>query len=253
MGNKGYEWTRSLFIRAALRTNRASKTLTTVESMLCGALAGSATVLITNPIWVINTRMTAASSPSTLPTTTTTSSSPKGKPSTLSTLLLLVRNEGPLALFSGVLPALVLVINPILQYTIFEKLKEVLEKRRQGKIGGWDAFILGAVGKLCATGITYPYITIKSRMHVAADKESQQENMLRSLRKVVREEGWGGLYKGTNLDPLLFSCRAIQASCLVPFRALFYFATETESTEHTFCPSHPTSDLETKNLANPTL
>lgn len=252
MGNKGYEWTRSLFIRAALRTNRASKTLTTVESMLCGALAGSATVLITNPIWVINTRMTAASSPSTLPTTTT-SSSPKGKPSTLSTLLLLVRNEGPLALFSGVLPALVLVINPILQYTIFEKLKEVLEKRRQGKIGGWDAFILGAVGKLCATGITYPYITIKSRMHVAADKESQQENMLRSLRKVVREEGWGGLYKGINLDPLLFSCRAIQASCPVPFRALFYFATEAESTEHTFCPSHPTSDLETKNLANPTL
>lgn len=97
------------------------------------------------------------------------------------------------------------MINPILQYTIFEKLKEVLEKRRQRKIGGWDAFVLGAVGKLCATGITYPYITIKSRMHVAADKESQQENMLKSLRKVVREEGWGGLYKGMNFRPFFFS------------------------------------------------
>lgn len=96
------------------------------------------------------------------------------------------------------------MINPILQYTIFEKLKEVLEKRRQRKIGGWDAFVLGAVGKLCATGITYPYITIKSRMHVAADKESQQENMLKSLRKVVREEGWGGLYKGMNFRPCSF-------------------------------------------------
>lgn len=93
------------------------------------------------------------------------------------------------------------MINPILQYTIFEKLKEVLEKKRQRKIGGWDAFVLGAVGKLCATGITYPYITIKSRMHVAADKESQQENMLKSLRKVVREEGWGGLYKGIESSP----------------------------------------------------
>lgn len=97
-----------------------------------------------------------------------------------------------------------LVINPILQYTIFEKLKEILEKRRQRKIGGWDAFVLGAVGKLCATGISYPYITIKSRMHVAVDKESQQENMLKSLRKVVREEGWGGLYKGIKSTPSAF-------------------------------------------------
>ena len=209
--------------------------------MLCGALAGSATVLITNPIWVINTRMTASSSSSssssTLPTTT---NSPKGKPSTISTLLLLLRNEGPLALFSGVLPALVLVINPILQYTIFEKLKEVLEKRRQRKIGGWDAFLLGAVGKLCATGITYPYITIKSRMHVAADKESQQENVLKSLRKVVREEGWGGLYKGINSYPIIFSHPEIRTIFLVLFRnPSCCSATETQS------------NRSKKNTANP--
>lgn len=79
--------------------------------------------------------------------------------------------------------------------------------------------MLGAVGKLCATGITYPYITIKSRMHVAADKESQQENMLKSLRKVVREEGWGGLYKGMNFRPSSFSPRSISK----------YFIIETES------------------------
>lgn len=84
--------------------------------------------------------------------------------------------------------------------------------RRQRKIGGWDAFVLGAVGKLCATAITYPYITIKSRMHVAADKESQQENMLKSLRKVVREEGWEGLYKGINSDSLLFPSQSRDSS-----------------------------------------
>ena len=54
-----YEWTRAFFEKAAVRTGRASKKLTTVESMMAGALAGSATVLITNPIWVVNTRMTA--------------------------------------------------------------------------------------------------------------------------------------------------------------------------------------------------
>ena len=171
--------------------------------MIAGAIAGSATVLITNPIWVINTRMTTRqSSNETLPT----SSSPNPqksnrKPSTISTLLSVLRTEGPSALFAGVLPALVLVINPILQYTIFEQLKNALESRRKRGIGARDSFLLGAIGKLLATGITYPYITVKSRMHVAG-KGAPREGMGESVRRVIREEGWGGLYKGkkTNIS-----------------------------------------------------
>ena len=105
----------------------------------------------------------------------------------------LFKSEGPTALFAGVLPALVLVINPILQYTIFEQLKEVLEKRR--RVTPRDAFFLGAIGKLLATSITYPYITVKSRMHVAS-KQSPRDGTIQSLMRVVREEGWSGLYKG---------------------------------------------------------
>lgn len=56
---------------------------------------------------------------------------------------------------------------------------------------------MGAIGKLLATSITYPYITIKSRMHVAKAKEGGgQEGMAKALGRAVREEGWGGLYKG---------------------------------------------------------
>lgn len=191
----GYEWTRAFFERAAIRSSRASKKLTTIESMIAGAIAGSATVLITNPIWVVNTRMTARQSESPsddpFPGPAVGPSKPKAKPSTLSTLLSLFRTEGPQALFAGVLPALVLVVNPILQYTIFEQLKIVLEKRR--KVTPRDVFLLGAIGKLLATSITYPYITIKSRMHV---KEGTKEGMGRAVKRAVREEGWGGLYKG---------------------------------------------------------
>ena len=190
----GYEWTRAAFERAAQRTNRASSKLTTVESMLAGALAGSATVLLTNPIWVVNTRMTARASQSNenlLP-----GSAPAKKPSTLATVIKLLREEGAVALFAGVLPALVLVINPILQYTIFEQLKNALEKRR--RVLPRDIFLLGALGKLAATSITYPYITVKSRMHVATS-DSPKDNMIESLRRIVREEGWQGLYKGKTL------------------------------------------------------
>ncbi|KAI4132376.1 MAG: hypothetical protein LQ338_000724 [Usnochroma carphineum] len=217
-----YEWTRAFFERAAIRSSRASKKLTTIESMIAGALAGSATVLLTNPIWVVNTRMTARQQKSssdkegTLPDPATFPA-PKQPRSTLSTLNHLFRTEGPQALFAGVLPALVLVINPILQYTIFEQLKNMLEKRR--KVTPRDVFVLGALGKLLATSITYPYITIKSRMHVK--EGGDKEGMWRAVRKAVREEGWGGLYKG--IGPKVTQS-VITAAFLFAFKDALYDA-----------------------------
>ncbi|KAL0258668.1 hypothetical protein SLS55_006167 [Diplodia seriata] len=185
-----YEWTRAGFEKAAIKAGRASKKLTTVESMIAGAIAGSATVLLTNPIWVVNTRMTARKSESNeqLP-----GSKPAKPASTIGTLLSIIKDEGFTRLFAGVVPALVLVINPILQYTFFEQLKNVLEKRR--RVTPTDSFYLGALGKLLATSITYPYITVKSRMHVAG-KDGPKEDMMTSFRRIIKEEGWAGLYGG---------------------------------------------------------
>lgn len=186
-----YEWTRAFFEKAALQSGRASKKLTTLESMAAGAIAGSATVLITNPIWVVNTRMTArtkASEEQVLP-----GNKPAKAPSTIGTFLQIIREEGFWRLFAGVVPALVLVINPILQYTFYEQLKNIIENRK--RITPKDAFYLGAIGKLFATTITYPYITVKSRMHVAG-KDGPKENMQQSFRRILKEEGWAGLYGG---------------------------------------------------------
>ncbi|KAL2017786.1 hypothetical protein VTK56DRAFT_1649 [Thermocarpiscus australiensis] len=201
-----YEWTRAFFEAAAGRAGRASKKLTTVESMIAGAIAGSATVILTNPIWVVNTRMTTrktsdedtaapAAEEQVLPGG---AAPPKKKPTTLGTLLSLLRNEGPQALFAGVVPALVLVINPILQYTLFEQMKNALERRRV-RVTPTVAFFLGALGKLFATTVTYPYITVKSQMHVArgdGDGQKKREGVTQAIRRVIREEGYAGLYKG---------------------------------------------------------
>jgi adenine nucleotide transporter 17 len=185
-----YEWTRAGFEKAAITAGRASKKLTTVESMIAGALAGSATVMLTNPIWVINTRMTTRKRNKEVEDGLLPGSK---APTTVGTLLALLKDEGPQALFAGVVPALVLVINPILQYTIFEQLKNVLEKKR--RITPTVAFLLGALGKLVATSITYPYITVKSRMHVAG-RDSQKENMVDGMKRILKEEGYVGFYKG---------------------------------------------------------
>ncbi|KAI1484462.1 peroxisomal membrane protein PMP47A [Biscogniauxia mediterranea] len=196
-----YEWTRGFFEKRAAAAGRAARRLSTIESMIAGAIAGSATVILTNPIWVVNTRMTtrrerleesrdlvvegsgakAVAGPAPKP------------PTTVGTLLALLREEGPQALFRGVVPALVLVINPILQYTLFEQMKNAVERRR--RVTPTVAFFLGALGKLFATSVTYPYITVKSQMHVAAHGD-KKESMSQAISRVVREEGYAGLYKG---------------------------------------------------------
>lgn len=162
---------------------------------MAGALAGSATVIITNPIWVVNTRVTTRKQNT--EADVESGLRPRARaPSTMGTLMALLRHEGPQALFAGVIPALVLVINPILQYTLFEQMKNYVEKRR--KVTPTVAFFLGALGKLFATSVTYPYITVKSQMHVAGQHD-KKEGMSQTLRRVIKEEGYAGLYKGKHL------------------------------------------------------
>ncbi|KAF3067481.1 Peroxisomal membrane protein PMP47B [Daldinia childiae] len=191
-----YEWTRGFFEAAASRAGRASKKLTAIEAIIAGAIAGSATVILTNPIWVVNTRMTTRKGQ--IEAEENTGGVPvekKKQPTTLGTLSALLRDEGPQALFRGVVPALVLVINPILQYTLFEQLKNAYERRRKHNVTPTVAFFLGALGKLFATSITYPYITVKSQMHVADDGQ-KREGMTQAIRRVIKEEGYSGLYRG---------------------------------------------------------
>ncbi|KAG6021882.1 hypothetical protein E4U41_002372 [Claviceps citrina] len=219
-----YEWTRAFFEKAAATAGRTGRKLTTVESMIAGAIAGSATVIITNPIWVVNTRVTtrqkqrsegAADPEAGRPAAAAVAA--VAPPSTTGTLMSLLRNEGPQALFSGVLPALVLVINPILQYTLFEQMKNAVEKRR--KVSPTVAFFLGALGKLFATSVTYPYITVKSQMHVAGSHSGKREGMSATLSRVIREEGYAGLYKG--IGPKV-SQSVLTAALLFAFKDMLY-------------------------------
>ncbi|GAW22050.1 hypothetical protein ANO14919_115850 [Xylariales sp. No.14919] len=219
-----YEWTRAFFEKAAAKAGRGSKKLTTVESMMAGALAGSATVILTNPIWVVNTRMTTRKESLEVSQELVVEGSgakvvqekPK-PPTTIGTLIALLKEEGPQALFRGVIPALVLVINPILQYTLFEQMKNVFEARRKRNATPTVAFFLGALGKLFATSITYPYITVKSQMHVAGN--GQKEGMGQAISRVIKEEGYAGLYKG--LGPKVTQS-VLTAAFLFAFKDVLY-------------------------------
>lgn len=94
------------------------------------------------------------------------------KLSILQTIQRILANDGIGAFWRGIGPALILVINPVLQYTIFEQLKNLLvtsrtvKLRAAGGIGAaaavgvltdMDFFFLGALSKLGASQLLCIY------------------------------------------------------------------------------------------------
>ncbi|CCE65091.1 hypothetical protein TPHA_0J02710 [Tetrapisispora phaffii CBS 4417] len=182
-------------------SQREKHMLTAKESIVASSIAGLITATVTNPIWVANTRSTVQ----------------KNDKNTFAAIKELYDEDGVKALFKGLKYALILVVNPVIQYTAFEQMKNVVVsvKNRDHKKNNeslsfflspnW-AFVLGFVSKLIATSITYPYLTIKARAHIesTASKNASTEKDVDFLTKltniqivkVIKKEGLKGLYNG---------------------------------------------------------
>ncbi|KAJ3925615.1 MAG: mitochondrial carrier domain-containing protein [Lentinula lateritia] len=204
-----YERSKGIFL-----TGR-KKGLTTIESILTGLIAGSATTIISNPLWVVQTSQAVHTMDP------NTQSKNLGFFQTVQHILAKFGMKG---FFRGIGPALVLVINPVIQYSVFEQLKNILASRRKlrrkGGLTDWDFFVLGAISKLVATSITYPYIVIKARLQAGATK---YKSSLNALATILRDEGIEGLYKGMR-SKLLQS--VLTAAILFAFQRRIFLITK---------------------------
>eukprot|EP01068_Selenidium_serpulae_P013752 Selendium_serpulae@DN6001_c0_g1_i1.p3 len=84
--------------------------------MIASFLAGVVSAIVSNPVWVVNTREKIKQS---------------RKNWFLTSLISLVEEEGLSSLMAGVGPAIVLVFNPTIQFVVYERLKVVLTSVKQ--------------------------------------------------------------------------------------------------------------------------
>lgn len=177
---------------------RSSLGLNVKDSLVTGLTAGVVSRVVTNPIWVANTRMTVKQKVQEHDAKDTTVD--VSQQSTFKVMYEILKNEGLSGLFSGLGPALILVLSPMIQFTVFEQLKTLTVRLRQKRgvtaknISSLEALLLGSFGKLIAILLTYPYYTIRSRMHLS----SKKDNSFKVLYDVVKEEGACALYRGIN-------------------------------------------------------
>uniref|UniRef100_W5N0G0 Solute carrier family 25 member 17 n=1 Tax=Lepisosteus oculatus TaxID=7918 RepID=W5N0G0_LEPOC len=91
------------------------------RDLLMGIVAGVVNVLMTTPLWVVNTRLKLQGAKF-----HNTDIRPTHYAGILDAFRQIVRAEGVLALWNGTLPSLLLVLNPAVQFMIYEGLKRQL-------------------------------------------------------------------------------------------------------------------------------
>ncbi|XP_031487614.1 peroxisomal nicotinamide adenine dinucleotide carrier-like isoform X2 [Nymphaea colorata] len=197
--------------------------------LVVAAMAGCANVLVTNPIWVIVTRMqthtqaqrhilerarkvmASENNSSDLSSIYNKSSGLLQPPvhpyGTWHAVHEIYSEAGVPGFWKGIIPTLVMVCNPSIQFMIYETSLKYLKAKRQvsskhqfKNVTALEVFLLGAIAKLGATVSTYPLLVVKSRLQ--ANQEIGGHTFLKyggtldAIIKMIRYEGLHAFYKG---------------------------------------------------------
>ncbi|XP_062931811.1 peroxisomal membrane protein PMP34 isoform X2 [Cynocephalus volans] len=165
---------------------------TTGKDLVIGFIAGVVNVLLTTPLWVVNTRLKLQGAKF-----RNEDIVPTNYKSIVDAFHQIIRDEGILALWNGTFPSLLLVFNPAIQFMFYEGLKRQLLKKRM-KLSSLDVFIIGAVAKAIATTVTYPMQTVQSILRFGRHRLNPENRTLGSLRNVLyllhqRVRSWSAL------------------------------------------------------------
>uniref|UniRef100_A0A0E0CI74 Uncharacterized protein n=1 Tax=Oryza meridionalis TaxID=40149 RepID=A0A0E0CI74_9ORYZ len=191
----------------------------------------SINVLLTNPIWVLVTRMQTHTQAekkiveskkelllkdvaransievSILKDRLYKLDSEKPRPyGTIQAVREVYRESGIRGFWKGLIPTLIMVCNPSIQFMIYETLAKRLRSKRSGKelpkknLTAMEVFLLGAIAKLGATVVTYPLLVVKSRLQakqeIGRNVMSRYTGTIDAIIKMIRYEGLHGFYKG---------------------------------------------------------
>eukprot|EP00937_MAST-01D_sp_MAST-1D-sp2_P001947 g1947.t1 len=190
--------------RVALRA-LGTVQLSPLADLGAATAAGAGTAVLSNPVWLINTRLMLRSrreheAPAT---------AARGGSSIVQCAAEIHAEGGWPAFFQGVGPALGTVAGTGLQFMAYEQLKKVLRARARGRgagsgagaggelgMTGGEVFVIGALAKMFSTIVTYPMQTVARRVQQAGGGSARRRTALECARDLVREHGALGLYAG---------------------------------------------------------
>jgi solute carrier family 25 folate transporter 32 len=158
------------------------------DYFLSPAVAGIITTVLTNPIWVIKTRMLSSDK-----------AAEGAYPSMSAGVRHIYRTEGLAGFYRGLGVSLIGVSHGSVQFAVYEPAKRFYSASRpdpSAPIPTEATMLLSSGAKLVAGAVTYPYQVLRSRLQ----NYQADEHFGRGFRGVVlktwTEEGIRGFYRG---------------------------------------------------------
>ena len=177
--------------------------LTGIDYFTAATAAGLFSTVITNPIWVVKTRM--------LTTSATQSGAYPGMFSGLSSIY---RTEGTRGFFHGLSPTLVGVSHGSLYFLAYEKLKLWRRQSKKSKeLSNFDTLGTSSLSKVFAGVITYPHQVVRARLQTYDPSSAtpvRGPGVTSIIRSIWIHEGLTGFYKG--MFPNLL--RVVPSTCV---------------------------------------
>jgi len=174
--------------KSFLQNGDSKKHLSTASNLLSASMAGVLTLTMTNPIWVVKTRLCLQS------TSNATTIQYRGL---VDALVKIARTEGLKGLYSGFVPGLFGVSHGAIQFMVYEDFKKKYQNYyslpSDSKFGNLEYLTFAALSKLVAAGTTYPYQVIRARLQ---DPAIAYYGSRDCIKKTYTGEGVQGFYKG---------------------------------------------------------
>ncbi|KAF6212756.1 hypothetical protein GE061_010464 [Apolygus lucorum] len=158
--------------------------------MLLAAQAGVLTLVMTNPVWVVKTRLCLQYSDA-------YPNSGRNYAGMVDALKSIYRLEGVRGLYRGFVPGMFGVSHGAIQFMAYEEMKNYYNEYRNcpidAKLGTMEYLGFAATSKLLAASVTYPYQVIRARLQ---DQYHNYQGSVDCVRQTWRYEGYRGFYKG---------------------------------------------------------
>jgi len=175
------------------------------KDLLMAMAAGCTNVLLTNPLWVANTRMKMSGveeEVSRRPGGHQQVTPPSRRYSSLADAVRRIgAEEGSGALYCGIRPSLLLTCNPAVQFVAYEATKRYLQRLYPGvPLSSTTVFLIGAGCKALATVLTYPLQMVQAKLRhdggVARGDGTRETRIIRILVLLFKRGGLAGVFKG---------------------------------------------------------
>lgn len=162
-----------------------------IFSALC---AGSASTIITNPIWVVKTRLMSQG--------THTFWNYKG---TFDAIKQMYTQEGIGVFYQGLGPALLGLSHVAVQFPLYEQFKLIFTNPNSSDLSNNLGIMLSSgLSKLAASSITYPHEVIRTRNQIQFNNHNNKNpthiikyrGIWKTAKTIYIDEGWRAFYAG---------------------------------------------------------